>query len=148
MVEPLIWLGSNHTKTRGRGSCGARHHSQRAASPKAERGRALVTGSSRRALAGSLKEKTLNSVWATRQAYFKTCTTLTMTIRGPKTSPTPSRRWPLSMLASWALMSMRSRRHGLAERTSRSLTTWQKVPQRTSISSEWCLPLNHPRSWA
>ena len=48
----------------------------------------------------------------------------------------------------WALMSMRLSRCGLAEKTSRLLTIQQKVPQRTFISSGWCLPLNCPRSWA
>ena len=62
-------------------------------------------------------------------------------------SPTPSRRWP-PLLASWALMSMRFSRYGLAERTSGLLTMWRKLPQRVSISSGWCFPPNHPRSWA
>ena len=55
-----------------------------------------------------------------------------MTMKDPTTFPTPSGRWP-PLLASWALMSMRSRRPGLDERTFGLLTTWQKVPQRTSV---------------
>ena len=51
-----------------------------------------------------------------------------MSMKGPMTSPTPSRRWP-PQLASWALMSMRSRRCGLAKRTSGLLTMWQKFPK-------------------
>ena len=56
--------------------------------------------------------------------HVSKCTTPTMTTRGPMTSPISSRRWP-PLLSSWALISMRSRRCGLAKRTSRSLTTWQ-----------------------
>ena len=51
-----------------------------------------------------------------------------MTMRGPMTSPTPSRRWPL-LLASWALMSMRFSRCGLVKKISGLFTMWQKIPK-------------------
>ena len=38
IAVPLIWLGSNYAKPRGRGSCGVRCHSWRMAPPKVERG--------------------------------------------------------------------------------------------------------------
>ena len=88
-------------------------------------------GFSRRAT-GKPLGKTLNSSkWLGR--HISKQTTPTATMRDPMTSPTPSRRWP-PLLVSWSLMSMMFNRCGLAEKTSRSLTAWQKVPQRTSIS--------------
>ena len=56
MAAPLIWPGSNHTETRGRGSCWARHHSWRAAPPKAERREASGEAPQGESL-GSLLEK-------------------------------------------------------------------------------------------
>ena len=71
MAVLLIWPGSNHTKTWGRGSCGARHHSRRVAPLKAKRREG-------RPLARLLKEshweafgKDTDLVWVTRQVYFK-----------------------------------------------------------------------------
>ena len=55
--------------------------------------------------------------------------------------------WPLPP-TSWALRSMRLRRHGLAGKTSRPLTLWPNLPLRTSASLGSCHPLNHPRSLA
>ena len=94
---------------------------------------------------GSLCER-LQNLSKVLGGCISRCIALATTTRGPTSSTTPSRRWP-PLLISWALMCMRSRRHGLVERTSKSLTTWRKVPQRTSVSSGWCLPLHCPRSW-
>ena len=66
------------------------------------------------------------------------CTTLTMTTRGPMMSPTPSRRWP-PPLASWALISLRSRRNGLAKMTSRSLTHMAESSPK-DIHFFWVVP--------
>ena len=78
--------------------------------------------------------------------FISKCTSPTMMTRGPRTSPTPSRRWP-PLLASYFLKSMRSRSCGLDEKTSGLLTMWQRFPQRASSFSWWCLPPNHLRSW-
>ena len=91
-------------------------------------------------------EKDSDLTQVTRLAYFKMHHPV-MTTKNPTTSPTPSGRWPLQ-LASWVLISSRSRRCGLDERTSGLLTTWWKVPQSTSTSFRWCLPPNCLRSWA
>ena len=98
----------------------------------------LWQGSSRRAIRKPLEKTSIS--FKQLGGHISKHTTPIMTTKDPTTSPKPSGRWPCPF-ASWTLMSMRSRRHGLDERTSGLLTAWQKVPQRTSISSGWCLTI-------
>ena len=74
-------------------------------------------------------------------------TGLTMSMRGHTTSPLLSGKW-WCLLTSWALRSMRCRRHGPGGKTSGPLTTWPRLPLKISASLGSCLPLNCLRSWA
>ena len=100
MVALLIQLGSNHAKTRGRGSCGARHHSQRVAPPKLKKeGRT----SSARLLKESHVRKPLGKTLISFNwlgGHISKCTTLITTMKDPMTSPTPS----VKMATSTGLM--------------------------------------------
>ena len=126
MVAPLAWLGGNHAKTRWRGNCGARHHSQRVAPLKAGSPGEASQGH----LPGSFWEG-LWSHWASRWVYFK--------MHHPNYDHEGSHDLSHTFKKMATFVSLMDsdvhevQRCELAKRTSRLLTTWQKVPQRTSI---------------
>ena len=137
--------GSTHAKTRRGGDSWIRWHSQRVTLLEMERGEAHGKASKREFIGRPSLRSQNSSEWPGEPTTRPT--SLTMSRRGHTTSPVPSEKWP-PLPTSWALRSMKWRRHGLARKTSELLTMWPRPPQRTSTSLGSCCLPNHLRSWA